>query len=192
MSLIMYSKTLAIAIVTALFCASCSFTLPWAHEPIGQEVNLSFSIQNNLIFLSTARVDGRSGRFLLDTAAEHTAIDNAFARNLPASSWRGIHSLQLGERASRQFAPVLIDLRGVADGFVGADAWGDCAISINYTSSLITFQKEGIHPELMTLYDFSGAPQVSVIVDGKTIRAIVDTTSPDTLVLPRGNAPASR
>jgi hypothetical protein len=44
----------------------------------------------------------------------------------------------------------------------------------------------------MTIYRFDGEPRVSIEVDGKEIGAVVDTASPDTLTLPRGNAPASR
>lgn len=188
----MYSKTLAIAIATLLFCATCSITLPWSHEPIGQELNLSFVVRNNLLFLPTATIDGRTGQFLLGTADVHTAIDSGFAGNLPPASWRGTRSLQLNEKESLRFAPVVLDLHGVADGIIGADVWGDRAVSIDYASGLITYQKEGIHPELMTIYHFVGEPQVSVTVDGKPIAAIIDTASPDTLILPRGSAPAAR
>ena len=65
----MYSKTLAIAIATMLLLASCAASLPWAHEPIGEEVNLSFVIRNNLLFLPSATVDGRAGQFLFGVAA---------------------------------------------------------------------------------------------------------------------------
>ena len=188
----MYSKTLAIAIATLLLCASCSIVLPWSHEPIDKEVNLSFVVKNNLLFLTSAAIDGREGRFLLGTAEPRTAIDGCFAGNLPASSGRGTRSLQLNEKESLRFAPVVLDLHGVADGIIGADVWSNRAVSIDYASGLITYQKEGIHPELMTLYHFIGAPQVSVIVDGKPIAAIVDTASPDTLIMPRANAAAAR
>jgi len=44
----------------------------------------------------------------------------------------------------------------------------------------------------MTIFRFDAEPRVNVIVDGKEIAAIVDTTSPDTLILPRSSVPASR
>jgi hypothetical protein len=187
----MYSKNLFIAIATLLLCTSCSFTLPWAHEPIGEEINLSFVVRNNLLFLPSATVDGRSGQFLIGTSAR-TALDNRFAAALPPASWRGTRSLQLNEKESLRFAPVMMDLHGIADGILGADVWGSRAVSIDYASGLLTYQKEGIHPELMTIYRFTAEPTVSIIVDGKTIDAIVDTSSPDTLTIPRGNAVAGR
>jgi hypothetical protein len=188
----MYSKTLAIAIATLVLCASCTIVLPWSHEEIGQEINLAFIVRNNLLFLTSAAIDGRPGQFLIGTAEAHTAIDSRFADSLPASAWRGTRSLHLNEKESLRFTPVVLDLHGVADGIIGADVWSNRAVSIDYASGLITYQKEGIHPELMTIYQFMEEPQVSVIVDGKPIAAIVDTASPDTLILPRANAPATR
>ena len=188
----MYSKTLAIAITTVLLLASCSVTLPWAHEPIGEEVNLSFVIRNNLLFLPSATVDGREGQFLFGTADARTALDARFAAALPRLPRSGERMLQLNEKESLRFTPVELDLHKVADGIIGADVWGNRAVSIDYTSGLLTYQKEGIHPELMTLHRFAAEPRVNVVVDGKTIPAIVDTASPDTLTLPRGNAASGR
>ena len=73
----MYSKTLAIAIATMLLLASCSITLPWAREPVGEEVNLSFVIRNNLLFLPSATVHGRPGQFLFAAADARTAMNQA-------------------------------------------------------------------------------------------------------------------
>ncbi|MGH9422994.1 MAG: hypothetical protein ACRD3J_23665 [Thermoanaerobaculia bacterium] len=184
----MYSKRLFTA--TLLLCASCSFSLPWAHEPIGQEVNLSFVVRNNLLFLPSATIDGRAGQFLIGTSAARTALDGSFSASLPAAS-RG-HSLQLGEKVAVPLTPVVMNLHNVADAIIGADAWDGRAISIDYASGLLTYQKEGIHPELMTIFPFTAEPRVAISVDGKRIGAIVDTASPDTLILPRGNAPAGR
>jgi len=188
----MYSKSLFIAIASLLLCATCSFRPPWANEPIGQEVNLAFVVSNNLIFLPSATVDGKAGRFLLGVASARTALDGTYAAALPATAPRGERSLQLTEKEALHFTPVLLDLHHVADGIIGADVWGNRAISIDYASGLLTYQKEGIHPELMTIYRFAADPRVMVTVDGKEIAAIVDTTSPDTLILPRGSKAAGR
>src|SRR5216684_1279685 len=89
----MYSKSLLIAIATLLLCTMCA--TPWAHEPIGQEVNLAFIVRNNLIFLPSATVDGKTGRFLLAVANARTALDSGYAATLPPAAWRGARSLQL-------------------------------------------------------------------------------------------------
>jgi hypothetical protein len=187
----MYSKTLSAAIasvLSVLFWASCSVNLPWANEPVGQEINLAFVIRNNLLFLPSATIDSRTGQFLLGTAAPHTVVERTFAGSQGSRQMQ----LELDEKESLRFTPDLIDMRGVADAIIGADVWGTRAISIDYASGLITYQKEGIHPELMTLFRFDAEPRVNIVVDGKEIAAIVDTTSPDTLIVPRGSAPESR
>jgi hypothetical protein len=188
----MYSNSASIAIATLLLCVSCSFTPPWAGEAIGQEVNLSFVVRNNLLFLLSTTIDGHTGQFLFGTAEARTALDERFAASLPAASWRGGRVLELNEREALHFIPVVLDLHSVADGIIGADVWVNRAVSIDYTAGLITYQKEGIHPELMTIYRFTTDPRVTIVVDGKPVEAVVDTTSPDTLTLPRGGAPAGR
>jgi hypothetical protein len=186
----MYSKSLLIAIATLLLCTMCA--TPWAHEPLGQEVNLAFIVRNNLIFLPSATVDGKSGRFLLAVANARTALDSGYAATLPPAAWRGARSLQLTEKEALRFTPVDLDMHHVADGIIGADVWGDRAISIDYASGLLTYQKEGIHPEMMTIFGFTDEPHVTLTVDGKQVDAVVDTASPDTLILPRGSTAGGR
>jgi hypothetical protein len=183
----MYSKFSrhATSGIALLFAVACSAGLPWHNEPIGQEVNISFMVRNNLLYLSTVTIDGRAGRFLLGTAGQRTLLDPKFAHS-------GSHSLQLNARDSLRFTPLFLDLGGVGDAIVGADVWGEHAITIDYRAGLLTFQREGIHPELMTIYRYDGAPAIDVVIDGRTTSAIVDTTSPDTLVLPRAGAAADR
>ena len=184
----MYFKTLRHATCAAvvLFAAACSLRLPWSNEPIGQEINLAFVLKNNLVFLPAATVDHRPGRFLFGSADARTVLDPKFAAAATA------HSLEFNERESVRLAPEIADLHGVGDGIIGADVWGGHAVSIDYHAGLLTYQKQGIFPADMTLYSYTDAPMINVIVDGRRTGAIVDTASPDTLVLPRGGAPAGR
>ena len=184
----MYLKTLrhATCAAVAVFAAACSLSLPWRDEPIGQEVNVAFTVHNNLLFLPSATIDGRPGRFLFGSAARQTVLDPKFAQSKPS------HSLQLNERQSLSVTPVIVDLHGIGDGIIGADVWDGHAVTIDYFAELVTYQKEGMHPADMVVYNFSDAPMINVIVDGHQTSAIVDTTSPDTLVLPRGSAPSGR
>jgi len=186
----MYSKSALIAICALALCASCG-TLPWNKAPDADEVNLAFTIQKNLLVISTASVQGHRGRFVFGSAEPRTVFDATFAHSagMPAG---GPVVVQLSEKESVTTTPLFADLRGAADAILGADLWGKRAVSVDYVSGLVTYQKEGIHPESMTLYRFSGEPKINVAVDGRTIPAIVDTTSPDTLVLPRGTAAAHR
>jgi hypothetical protein len=176
----------ATCVLALLFAAACSSMLPWQDEPTGSEVNITFVVRNNLLFLNGASVDGRPGRFLIGSAQPRTIVDPKFAPDT------GVHSLQLNQRESLRFSPLVADLHGVADGIVGADVWGAHAITIDYRTGLLTFQREGIHPELMVVYKFADDPMINVGVDGRIVSAIVDTTSPDTLILPRTTATSER
>lgn len=182
----MLSKTLplATALVTAVLTLSCASRLPWRDER-ADEVNLAFTLVNNLVTLPpTVRLDNRDGRFILGTAAPRTVVDAAF----PLSG-RAPH-LQLAEKDSLRINPVRLDLQGVADAIVGADAWRDRALTIDYHSGLVTYQKGGIERSQMRMFRFRAEPVIDVVVDGRTVSAVIDTASPDTLVLP--GAPGRR
>jgi hypothetical protein len=180
----MYPKTLRIATLVALAAAaaSCRSALPWANEPIGDEVNVVFTVQNNLLFLPSATIDGRSGRYFLGSASARSVLDPHIASQTLART----HILALNAKESLRFTPLILDLGGTGDAILGADVWGNHAVTIDYRAGLITYQKSGIHPELMTLYAFQSEPSVLVNVNGRDVSAIVDTTIPDTLVLPAG------
>lgn len=182
----MYFKTLvrATAFVCVVAAAACSLPgVPWRNEPIGEEVNLAFRIENNLLFLPTLALDGRSGRFFLATAAQKTIVDPAFGLEQD-----GPHLANISEKQSLHFTPSFLDLRGTGDAMIGADVWGSHAITIDYFSGLITYQKRGIHASGMTLFRFTAEPTMTVSIDGRDVNAIVDTTSPDTLIIPRAQA----
>jgi len=186
----MYSKRLLIAICALAICAAC-VRVPWRNEPVGTEVNLAFTVEKNLLIVTSATIQGRPGRIVFGTAAPRTVVDATFAQSLGAAR-RGRLTLEIGEKQALRFTPLIADLRGVGDAILGADVWGSRAVTIDYHAGLLTYQKEGIHPESMTLYRFTGEPKINVNVDGRTFSAIVDTASPDTLVLPRGSESAHR
>jgi len=184
----MYFKTLRHATCAAvvLFAAACSMNLPWKDEPIGQEVNIAFILKNNLLFLPAATVDGRPGRFLFGSADPQTVLDPTFAPHAAT------HSIQLTRHESVRLAPAILDLHGVGDAIVGADVWSGHAVTIDYRAGLLTYQKQGIYTADMILFKYADTPMINITVDGRRISAIVDTASPDTLVLPRGDAPVGR
>ncbi|HYR28920.1 MAG TPA: hypothetical protein VEU30_10670 [Thermoanaerobaculia bacterium] len=175
----MLSKTsrVATAFAVVLLAASCSRWIPWRNEKVNEEVNLSFTLEQNLITLpSTLLIDNHSGRFILGTAARQTVIDEGFAA-------RG-RALQIREKESLPLSPVRMNLQGVADAIIGADAWRNRAISIDYRSGLVTYQKSGIERSQMQIFRYRDEPSVWIYVNGQRIAAVVDTSSPDTLVLP--------
>ena len=166
----------------ALLLCSCSYAKPWRNEPIGQEVNVAFVVDHNLLYLTDVTIDNRAGRIFLSTASPRTVLDPRLVTELhgPKSSY----VLRFGQKEALQINPVSLNLGKTGDVMIGADAWDSRAISIDYVSGLLTYQKEGIHTELMTLYRFDAQPMVDVELDGRQISAVVDTASPDTLELP--------
>jgi len=179
----MYSKTIRMATCfAALLVASCGTVrslTPWRGEPDHPEVNLAFTLEKNLVVLQSVSVDGRPGRFLFGSATRQTVLD---PKRRPTA---GTHTLQLSTREAIKFTPAAIDLGGVAEGIIGVDVFRGKSVSIDYYAGLVTYQKEGIHRELMTVFSYAAEPALQLSVGGETITAIVDTTSPDTLVLPR-------
>ena len=179
MRILSKSQRAATALALALLTSSCARYLPWRKDIPTPEVNLAFTLERNLVKLQTVRLDNRPGRFLLGTAAPRTVIDPDF------TIARSRHALQLNGKETVRVSPHRVDLGGVADGIIGAEPWGGRAITIDYHSGLVTYQKEGIHTGMMTIYRYDGPPAIHVNVDGRNVAAIVDTTSPDTIVLPR-------
>jgi hypothetical protein len=183
----MYSKLFRFAtFAAAVLCTvtSCrSARLPWADEKLGQEVNVAFTVENNLLIITSADIDGRPGRFLIGSSQPSSVLDTRFSQAVGSRS----HALRLSEKESLPFAGVVADLQGVGDAIIGADVWGSHAVTIDYRAGLVTLQREGIHPELMTVYRYVTQPMITIAVDGRTIPAVVDTTSPDTVVLPGEN-----
>jgi hypothetical protein len=166
----------AAALALSLVAASCSSVLPWRNERVGAEVNLAFLLEDNLIRFQTVRVDHRPGRFILGSAAPQTVLDPDFGD--------GARTLQISETQTLRLSPAALDLGGVADAIIGVEAWRGDAITIDYRKGLVTYQRAGIHPGLMTIYRYESEPTIYVNVDGVQVAAVVDTTSPDTVVLP--------
>jgi hypothetical protein len=187
----MYFKRLLIATCALLLCASCAGMLPWRNAPAAHEVNLAFTLEMNLLYITSATVDGRPGRFLLGSAEPRSVLDSAFVRSVGGTG-RDRFSLRLSERHAIAFAPVIADMHGVGDGIIGADVWDAHAVTIDYRAGLLTYHREWIHQEDMTLFSYSAEPRINLTVDGRSVSAIVDTASPDSLVLPRAGAPPSR
>lgn len=172
-----------IAILAIGLLASCRSGVPWANEPLGNEINLAFTVENNLVFLSTIRINGRPGRYFLGSAHRRSVLDASLAPSLG-----GRLRLQLTEKDSAPLSPVILDLGGIGEAIVGADVWGNEAITIDYKAGLVTYQKKGMRSDMMTLFSFAAEPAVTISVDGETRSAVVDTASPDTLILPAREA----
>src|SRR6266446_6521727 len=134
----MYSKSSMIATVLTCLAGTlllplCGSLLPWHNEPVGEEVNLVFTLDKNVVVLPSATIDGRAGRFLFGSAEPRTLIDPKFSRSTA-------HTLQLNEKESLRLPSVDVDLHGVADAIVGGDVWGSHAVTLDYRSGVLTYQ----------------------------------------------------
>jgi hypothetical protein len=178
MRILSKSTQAATAVFVMLAASACARYLPWKDEPVAPEVNLAFTLERNLIELRSVRLNDREGRFLLGTAAPRTIVDPRFAA-------AGSQVLRLTEKESVRLSPAALDLGGIADAIIGIEPWRSHAISIDYRSGLVTYQKQGIQTGYMKIFRYDDAPMIYVNVDGRDVAAIVDTTSPDTIVLPR-------
>ena len=187
----MLSKSIPLAItgLSALLFTSCASMMPWRSEVTAMnEVNLSFTIHNNLLFLTTVQINSQPARLFFGSAYPRTLVDPTFAERQRSKRY----TLQLNKRESLPFTPVVVNLGGLGDAVVGSDVWGSHAVTIDYRSGLLTYQKEGMHPDYMTLFRFDLEPSILAEIDGHPTSVVVDTALPDTLVLPRGSAAAGR
>jgi hypothetical protein len=151
------------------------------------DINVSFVVRRNLLFLPTMEIGGKRGRYFFGTAQPRSVIDRKFAASIAPA--QPPYRIVLREQTTATLSPIIEDLRPAGDVLVGIDALGqNAAVTIDYAKQLLTIQPDRIYPAYMTLYNFEGAPQINVTVDGTVIRAVVDTTNPDTLVLPRGGS----
>ena len=180
------SKSAASSVAVTFLLTSCSSLLPWHNERVGDEVNVSFTVQNNLLFLTSATIDGHRGRYFFGSAESRSVVDPRLVQSLGGT--HEIFKLQLGDRVTLPFSPVSLDLGRTGDAIIGADVWGTRAVTIDYRAGLLIYQKSGMVPAYMALFRYDAEPAVDVTVDGETIGAVLDTALPDTLVLPRANA----
>lgn len=168
--------------------SACISRLPWSSQQPANEVNLAFTLENNLVFLQSTTVNRLPGRIFFASADPHSVLDPAYAARIGS----GKYELHLNQRATLPLTAVVLDLHGVADALIGSEVWESHAVTIDYRSGLLTYQKEGIHPDYMTLYRFDAAPAITAKIDGRDTMVVVDTAVADTVVLPRGAAPPGR
>ena len=178
---------IALALVLVAGCRSAVTGLV-EREQERTETNASFVVEDNLLRLNTVTLDGRAGRFLIGSAHPRTVVSSAFAGATPSRHTR----IQLNETDSVDVEPLVADLRGAGEAIIGFDAARGRAMTINYVAGLLTWQDSGTSGGEMTAYRYRDVPEITVTVDGRDLLAVVDTTSPDTLTLPRGNSPAAR
>jgi hypothetical protein len=170
--------------VLVLACSSA------AQLPPGHKLSVSFHFENNLLILDGARVGSLPGRFAFSSAAARSAIDPPFAERAGGPGRRG-YMLQWSRKDLVRFRPVPVPLHGVADALIGADGFPASAVSIDYYQRLITFESSAEQAEEVAVSTWSAEPSVDVIINGLQARAIIDTASPETMIIPRSFFPTA-
>jgi hypothetical protein len=169
-------------------CSSVTRRVPWRDEPIGDEINVAFTLENNLPMLQSVTIDGHPARPIFASANARTALDETYAGRIGVMLPHAVR-LHFGQKSSARVTPVAVDLRGLGDALVGADVAQGSRVAIDYTRGLLTFQQKPIETEGMLVSSFAGEPAVEATVDGRQVRVVIDTASPDTLVLPLAIGP---
>ncbi len=175
MKIIDYFSVRIVALMVLLFPLGCS-----SLGAGGTTTNVAWTFDRNLVTVD-ATVGGRAGKFLVGTASEQTILDPDFGA---AVSRRGRTGVTLGDRFSATVVPAYADLGGVADGILGGDAWRGRSLALDYQRGLLVLGK-GLEPIAEDVrFRFRGVPSVRVTVDGADATALVDTASPEAVVLP--------
>ncbi len=177
----MLTKRIFFAIVLTFVIAGCR-SLPWSSEK-PNETNVAFKLVSNQPVVAVT-VNGVEGRFLLGTAHIRTVFSTTFEKRLlekTATPFR----ISVGNGRASAVDPVVLDLQNLADGILGVDAFKRETVTIDYQRKLITFGKSDERPfEGLQATRFAGPPSVAIRVEGKAVRALLDTTIPDTIILP--------
>lgn len=172
-----------------LVMAGC--VMPW-HRSIQdtEELNLGFRLDRNQVVLGSVTVGGREGRFVLATAMPRTIVDPSLFGGTVARARSRV--VRLGQRRHVTVTPAVADLQTIADALIGFDVWRNRVITIDYRKGLVTATPER-HGDMADLefFRFSEMPSIPLTIDGRHIEAIIDTTIPDTMIIPSGIAGGS-
>lgn len=168
------SRAATCALVVGVFFSACSLRAPWQNER-RNEVNVGFSLTNNVVIIAAA-LDGQQRQFIVATGTPRSILTGAG----PAAP----STVTLGSRARIVITPERLGLAGIADGLLGTDAWEKRALTLDYTKKLLTLdllqqQRTDSQP-----FTFTDLPTVPITVDGRSFDAVIDSSSPDTLIIP--------
>lgn len=170
-------KLSASLLVAASLVGSCSWS-----AGAKREVNLTFEFQTNLLLIQ-ADIGTTPASAAIGTTQLQTIIDEELAASRGISERDSI-TITLGGRITRPVRAALAPLPPGVDAIIGRDFWRDSVLVLDYRNGLVTMiQEDGIEVA-GEQHRFRGVPSVPIIVDGKTMRADVDVTIPDTLLLP--------
>jgi hypothetical protein len=168
---------LLLAVVLAL--SGCRTIRQYRADSQEWERNAVFILESNQPVLTSATLGGSNGRLILATAHPQTIVSPTFAT-------AGTIGFTAGNSHRRTLTPLQAELGGAGDALIGFDAWPRERISVDYFKGLLSIGPSAAPPPDMPTYQFQGVPAVPLTVAGREYRVLVDTSLPETLVLPSG------
>lgn len=186
----MLLKRPAIATVLLTLAISGCKTYPW-NARVDDELNLAISFRNNQLVIPSTTIDSREGKFILGSATPELLLSPRFIEENQLRPRRRVR-VRLAEKQAISVAPFTADLKESADGVLGISVWRNGSISIDYNNGLLSYSNVKTHVTSdMIVTRFENVPMVQVVIDGVTHSAIVDTTVPDTLIVPSATGAVS-
>ena len=160
----------------ALLCGGCSGF--WSSGP-RDETNIAFRLDTNRPALDV-QIDGRPTTMILATALRRSVVD------LDYESGRKSTKIFFGNLSMTRLEPNVADLGDIgANGLLGADAFAGHVLTIDYQRGLLSVTLPTKSTSEVPSWPFSSVPAVPVLINGKKYMAIVDTSLPDTAIVPR-------
>lgn len=169
-----------VAILAAALLSGCSH-VPWRAE-VPNEVNLAIRIDKNLPHVRF-QAGGVRGDGIVSTRHHQTIISSSFADRAAPSA-----SLMIGDLVQLRGQPLVADIGGAADALLGRDLWKSNVLTFDWRRGLLIVQSRVRRSDDAIEFSWEGQPAIDLVVDGSRVRAIVDTTSPEGLVLPGASA----
>lgn len=146
--------------------------------PRGRSTSIAFTLERNVVRVEGV-VDGAPASLIVATGLPETLLTPQLAKSRS--------SVTLGERYTVRIRPTAApEIAPVADGLLGIDAFSNSVLTVDYHRGLLLLGRDVPPVRDAPRFAFNRIPAVDVTVDGQGRRAIIDTSNPDTLVLPMG------
>ncbi len=173
-------------LLLAVLAQACSLARNVGGDP---EVNLAFHFDRNQLVLDGVEIDGHAGRFVIGTAYPTTLIGSSFATRHDLSLTRPF-TLVMRDIHTVEVAANVADLGGEMDAIIGADVLAP-VIVIDYQNGLITRFSRSLPPHAELTRPWKNVPRYPLTIEGRDVSGVIDTASPDTLLVPRSMLPDS-
>jgi hypothetical protein len=148
-----------------------------------REQNLSFAIDRNQLVFDVVEVEGLRGRFIVGSATPKTILDSEFVRRHGLAS-TGTFRVTLRQTRVTEVDANIFDLDGEIDAIIGTDVLGPVLV-VDYRNRLATRIRQFRHEGDGVSHEWQDRPRFPLVIGGRRVEGIVDTTIPDTLILPR-------